>query len=149
MHTIALIPLLVGLAQAAATSQQRPYLAQAQPNPLISADEVITRGRDHLGRDVEVATSVDNGLRVEVKSRGKSFGNIELLSSRYKSPQITRLLIETDKEGRVIVRIPFGDARPECYINYDGRDVIIITFQYRKNPDVETQSYENCGVEKG
>lgn len=148
MPIAVLLPILFGMSQAAAMGQQRPYLAQAQPNPLVAVQEVMMRGKDHLGRDIKVVSSARQLLRVNVKTDGETYGTARLSLLQYNSPDVTRLSLEADRTGSIIVRIPFGSTRPNCFMNYDGRDILVIIFQKHQEPRATAQSYANCGVER-
>ncbi len=106
---------------------------------------ILMKGRSASGQFYSV--SIDTApqrpkLAIHASLNKSSLGEVELDLSRYPELEMVPVLGVNAKQ--IELRVRYGNRRPQCFVNDDGRDRVIVWFDNSKRPTVDVTSFENC-----
>ncbi len=132
--------------------QERSILVRSHRAHLLPLDQVTLVGRDMTGIPFRIVARRENSLEplsLEAHRNGRRLGLVRLAPGRFSQLDLYTLTIETGGRGELVVSLNYGDERPDCFYNSDGRDQVSIYFSTTDQPRIYPISLANCDHNSG
>lgn len=84
----------------------------------------------------------DISLKVHLNRRRA--GSVILMGERFPSLDLNTTRVEESRSGELVVHVRYGNPRPGCFGNDDGRDRVAVHFVPRLPPRIYPTTFEIC-----
>lgn len=127
------------------TEREPVVVVDSHRLPAPEDSHILLTGRIASGQFYRVSidtTPQRSKLVIHATLNKTNLGRVELDLSRYPELEMIPVLGVDPKQVELIFR--YGDYRPQCFINDDGRDRVTVWFDASSRPTVNVTSFETC-----
>lgn len=141
------IPILAALSLASGASAQQgdTILVDSHPTPPLALKKVVLVGEDREDQSFTVIVRGSHrSATITAVLKKRRLGQLNLPSDKFPNVDLYTAVVESRRPNELIVRLKFGQTRPTCYLNDDGRSEVAIYFSPGVQPKVYPTVYETC-----
>lgn len=133
----------------ASYAQEPGYVFTADKATPITVHQATLLGQQG-GREFKLVIELgDSGAKALQAYSGSRNLGLAQVPKEIKDLDVGSVRLGSYRAGSLQAKFRFGEARPKCFSNDDGRDTLTVSFTEKKPAVVSVTSFEGCENELG